>query len=193
VNWLAHLLLSEPTAEFRMGNLLADLMRPPFPSTLSPGILRGITRHRHIDAFTDGHLIVRRSKQRISEPFRRYSGILVDVFYDHLLARDWNSHAENSLEHFAAEVYADMDTLRPEIPTAALRLLERMQAENWLVSYREIAGVRRALERLGARLKKPVALGCAVSDLEDHYQAFQADFRLFFPDLRAHIKSIKII
>jgi acyl carrier protein phosphodiesterase len=190
VNWLAHLLLSESSAEFRMGNLLADLVRPPFPAAFSADILRGIACHRRIDAFTDQHALVRRSKQRVSEPFRRFSGILVDMFYDHLLAKEWDSHAEIPLEQFAQEFYASIDKLSPQIPLAARGLLDRMHEEDWLGSYGELAGLRRALERLGRRLKRPLDLGLAVADLEEHYPSFQADFRVFFPELRAHVESV---
>lgn len=189
MNWLAHLLLSEPSAEFRMGNILADILRGPELELLPIGIRRGVVCHRRIDAFTDGHPIIRRSKQRVSGSFRRYASILVDVYYDHLLAKEWHRHSNVSLDQFTSEVYAGIDELPREVPAMARMRLEQMRRENWLGRYREMEGIRRALEGVGSRLKRPVDLGASVADLETHYEGFREDFGLFFPELRRHVEG----
>jgi acyl carrier protein phosphodiesterase len=187
MNWLAHLLLSEPSPEFRIGNLLPDILGQAELAELPEKFQYGISQHFRIDAFTDSHPVVKQSVRRISPQFRRYAGILVDVFYDHILARDWDSHAVVSLEDFAASVYASFDAYRSEIPPTAFSVFERMRAGDWLCSYRQTDGIRLTLDRLGSRLRKPAALGRATEELEFHYTNFQADFTAFFPDLRAKV------
>src|SRR6187549_190225 len=89
MNWLAHLLLSPPEPLLRLGNLSGDFVRGIDVTLLRPELQLGITQHRRIDAFVDAHPLVRRSRERLDAPFRRFAGVLVDVYYDHFLARDW--------------------------------------------------------------------------------------------------------
>ena len=192
MNWLAHTLLSERSAAFRIGNLLPDLLSPLELQGLPAAFVPGIERHKVIDAFADSHFVVRRSIERVGPGFRRFAGILTDVFYDHFLAADWNAYSDVPLGSFAAEVYAAVDALQNAIPTIALACLRQMSTEDWLCSYRQIAGVRQALHRIGGRLRRPVELGGAVSVLEVNYEGFRQDFAAFFPSLEAHIASLTI-
>jgi acyl carrier protein phosphodiesterase len=191
MNWLAHTLLSEPSSAFRIGNLLPDLLGPQELQGLPAEFGPGIERHRVIDAFTDSNFVVHRSIGRVGPDFRRFAGILTDIFYDHFLATDWKTYSDVPLESFVREVYAAVDALRDYIPASAFARLKRMGAEDWLGSYRQIAGVRHALRRIGGRLRKPVELADAVSVLELNYEDFRQDFVSFFPSLVAHIESLR--
>src|SRR5215831_14344940 len=131
VNWLAHLYLSEPNPAFRIGNLLPDLVPVSALSGLSPDILRGVKQHRRIDAFTDTHPVVRQSISRVTPDFRRFGGILIDIFYDHFLARDWRNYSPLPLPAFAEEIYDSFDRCRTEIPSEALVHLQHMRESNW--------------------------------------------------------------
>src|SRR5215831_13515757 len=101
MNWLAHAFLSKPDIEFCLGNLLAYLIRGRDRMAMTAAFLQGVRQHQAIDAFTDSHPVVQRSRARISG-YRHATGILVDVFYDHFLARDWNRHSTEPLEAFTA-------------------------------------------------------------------------------------------
>src|SRR5579871_1256717 len=189
MNWLAHLYLSEPNPAFRIGNLLPDLVPASALSGLSSEYLRGAKQHRRIDAFTDTHPIVRRSISRVSPDFRRFGGILIDIFYDHFLARDWQDFSPIPLQIFASDIYDSFDRCRGEIPAEALIHLQHMRECNWLCAYREIEGISAALDRLGLRLKRPVPLGSAISVLRNNYDDLQADFSAFFPELISHLEE----
>ncbi len=119
MNWLAHVFLSEPDVEFRLGNLLADIVRGEELRRMSPAFQRGVDKHKQIDAFTDAHPVVKRSRARISTRFRRFSGVLVDVFYDHLLASDWDRYSPIVLDAFTARFYADIEARHIELPASA--------------------------------------------------------------------------
>src|SRR4051794_20998713 len=116
MNWLAHLFLSESSPGFRLGNLLPDLVGPEQLRGLPPDVMRGIECHRHIDAFTDRHPIVRESIGRLSGTYRRFGGILMDVFYDHFLATEWARYSKVPLDAFAADVYKSFETLPVAVP-----------------------------------------------------------------------------
>jgi acyl carrier protein phosphodiesterase len=194
MNWLAHLLLSEPEVEHRLGNLLADLVKGKARAALPPGVRRGIACHQAIDAFTDAHPVVHCSKRRIGEEHGRFAGILVDVFYDHFLARDWPHYVGGTLDDFTAEVYASFHAYAAEaLPEEARELVRRLSEGDLLGSYRRVSGIEAALDRLSrrleARLGRRFELGRAVADLEAHYDDFGRDFADFFPELRAHVKA----
>src|SRR5262245_56990062 len=106
MNWLAHLLLSEPTPAERLGGILPGLIPASGLAGLLPGFQRGIKRHHLIDAYTDSHAIFRQSVRRLHPPYRRFGGILIDIFYDHFLAHDWAMFSNRTLPDFVADVYA---------------------------------------------------------------------------------------
>jgi acyl carrier protein phosphodiesterase len=187
MNWLAHLYLSEPSPEFRVGNLLPDLLPRADLKALPAEFQAGVERHYRIDAFTDAHPRFRGSIRRFSPRFRRFGGVLTDVLYDHFLARDWEVYCDQPLAQFAATVYASFDACRPHLPEAAFLVLERMRAGNWLCAYREMDGIRTALDRIGSRLRRPLLLGDAVAEFELHGDAWHRDFAEFFPELQAFV------
>ncbi|TDU66596.1 acyl carrier protein phosphodiesterase [Prosthecobacter fusiformis] len=191
MNWLAHLLLSEPTPAFRIGNLLPDLVSISALTGLAPEYQRGIRQHRRIDAYTDAHPVFRRSIQRLGPQFRRVGGILVDMFYDHFLSCEWQRYATKSLPDFTAEVYASFETHRTEIPVEAHQPLEWMKRGNWLCSYGDVQDLSHTLVRMSRRFRRPVDLVGSVVILEREYAGFSDDFAAFFPDLREHAERVE--
>ena len=187
MNWLAHLYLSDPSPAFRIGNLLPDMAPVSALTALPPEFRRGVEQHRRIDSFTDSHPIVRQSIYRVGPSFRRFAGILVDVFYDHFLAREWPAFSSTPLPDFATEIYTSFECLRDDIPPEAYTRLEQMRAGDWLCSYRDLSGVSTALGRIAARLSRPAPMADAVFILERHYDSFYSDFSTFFPELRSHV------
>jgi acyl carrier protein phosphodiesterase len=191
MNWLAHVFLSESDIECRLGNLLADVIKGKARDTMSPRFQRGLKCHQAIDAFTDYHPIVHRSTARISEEHRRFAGILVDVFYDHFLAKNWDRYAPMPLDRFTAELYESIRAYPIGLPAKATEMLQWIVEEDRLGSYRHVAEIEVVLqslsERLAERLQRPFALERAISDLTTHTEGFESDFAEFFPQLQAHI------
>ncbi|MGC3961294.1 MAG: ACP phosphodiesterase [Verrucomicrobiota bacterium] len=191
MNWLAHALLSENAPAFRLGNLLPDFLTATELAQLDSVLQPGIACHRWIDAFTDQHPVVRRSIRRFVI-YRRVAPVLVDVFYDHFLSVDWPQHSAQSLESFVAEVYGAFDIHRAQLPETLWPPLQRMRAEDWLGSYRDFDGLRRTLARMERRFRRQVDLVGGVAELEKNYVELHADFREFFPALRAAVLSDRL-
>jgi acyl carrier protein phosphodiesterase len=188
MNWLAHLYLSDDNAEFRVGNLLPDLIRKRQLIDLPEAFQRGIRRHRQIDAFTDAHPRVRSCVARFPAPYRRFGGILTDVYFDHLLARDWRRYSAVPLPGFIEDVYRDIGRCLPEIPREACLPLERMRQEDWLGSYHQLAGITEILKRIGSRFRRPFDLTGSLPSFQEQEAAFSADFHAFFPDMIARVQ-----
>jgi acyl carrier protein phosphodiesterase len=189
MNWLAHLQLSEPSAAFRLGNVLPDLAAARELTGLPAEMLRGVQCHHRIDAFTDAHPRFRGSVARLSPAHRRFGGIIVDVLYDHFLTVRWNDYSAVPLRACVDEFYASFDQHREQVPMSVWPVLERMREQDWLRSYGDLAGVRLALWRIGRRLRQPRDLGECVPELEQDYAGFGSDFDVFFPQLAAHVAS----
>jgi len=185
MNWLAHLYLSEPNPEFRIGNLLPDIVSLDELALLPDSFQQGIRQHRRIDAFTDSHPVFRRSIQRFAPPFRRFGGILCDIFYDHFLARGWDFYSSEPLSTFAQKVYGSFDAYRSVLSPEAYVRLDLMRAGDWLCSYRDLAGICDAVERMGSRLRRPINFSPSLLVFEREYDSFHADFKTFFPELSA--------
>jgi len=194
LNWLAHVFLSEEDVEQRLGNLLADLVRGADRTAMSAGFLLGVRRHRAIDSYTDAHAVVRRSRMRIGAEHRRFSGVLVDVFYDYFLATNWLRYSSQTLQDFTSDFYADVRAHPLELPDAARTTLDRIIRYDLLGAYRTLDGVEQSLRRLSrgltARWRREFTLERAVADLRTHEAELADDFAAFFPALQAHVAAI---
>ncbi len=187
MNFLAHLFLSDDTPESRLGNLLGDFVRSPQIETYPAPVRAGYALHLRIDAYTDDHPVWQQSRARISLPRRRYAGILVDVFYDHFLAVHWTDYVPVSLTAFARQVYRELGDAGPLLPDWMRPMVAAMIRDDWLTSYRTPDGIARALDRIARRFRHETPLAGAVEELTDQYDGLQADFRAFFPVLRAYV------
>jgi acyl carrier protein phosphodiesterase len=191
VNWLAHVFLSEPDIEFKLGNLLADVVRGPELTGMSAEFLRGVRRHKAIDSFTDSHPVVRRSRTRLGAEHRRFSGVLMDVFYDYILATQWHRYSTVSLDAFTGAFYADAKACPISLPPQAQVLIDRIILHDLLGQYRSPQGVEESLRRLSMRLSarwhRDFALEKSVSALLAQADELTGDFNEFFPELRAYL------
>ncbi len=194
MNHLLHFLLARDDDDLRLGSLLGDIVkgrveRYDHPGT-TPRLRTGIQLHRAIDSFSDQHPAVRRSKQRLAPSYGRLSGVIVDVFYDHLLARTWPAHHPQPLPEFTQDVYRTLRTNLSRMPAAAHPLIHAMSRHDWLLAYADIEGIDRALRGMAARTPVARGIATAAAELDRDYAAFAADFDGFLPDLQAHAARV---
>ncbi|MDE0105957.1 MAG: ACP phosphodiesterase [Bryobacterales bacterium] len=165
-----------------VGQILADFVTASEISSFPPGIQAGIRRHQRIDAFTDSHPVFSRARRRLRPPHRRFAGVLLDVFFDHFLAVEWHAHGVGgSLSEFAQFCYRVLRQHGGLPAPRYLRAIDAMRRDDWLVNYRNLQGVDRALRGIGRRFPKENPLASGISVLQQDYRAFRSDFRAFFP------------
>lgn len=191
MNFLAHLYLADNTPESLVGNMLADFVDSEFRNHYPEEISRGIVLHRKVDVFADRHPVFRRSKGRIGEEYRHLKGIMVDIFYDHFLAKNWPDYSALPLEDFCDHAYGVFMEYRALAPPRFQRMLPLMIAGNWLLSYRHLEGIARVLTGMSGRLSRKNRLAEGISELRAHYREFEADFREFFPGLVSYVEDVK--
>ena len=190
MNFLAHFVLSGDDDELRLGNLLGDVVKGRVEHYDHPGaserMRTGIRLHRTIDSYSDAHPVVRRSKQRIAARYGRLSGVIVDVYYDHVLAREWRTHGEGDLKVFADDVYRTLHENVMRLPEQVHPLVYAMSRGDWLVGYADIAHVAGTLRNMARRNRVAAGIGTAAEELARDYEAVATDFAEFFPELRRH-------
>jgi acyl carrier protein phosphodiesterase len=193
MNYFAHLVLSQPTTESTVGNLLGDFARGVDQSTLHPSVLAGLKNHRAVDRFTDGHNKVTEIKQCFSPERRRFAGIALDVYFDHLLMSHWHEFDQRDVNNVIAEFYARMEHGQKLMPGSEMRrITSRMITYDWFGSYREIDSVAEALDRIAMRIRFPNKFDNAIDDLRQHEDRILEVFLNFFPELKAHVQSLAI-
>ena len=190
MNYLAHLYFADDTPESCVGNLMADFVRGPVDRQPYNGaVMRGMRSHVAVDRFTDSHDVVRESKALISPSRRRFAGIIVDICYDHFLARNWPRFSDEPLSAFIKRSYGSLSAYRGEMPPVLSRVIRHMVRHDWLHGYRETAGIGRALDGLSMRLRRPNTLAGSVEELEANYDELEGHFLRFFPDLVRHMEN----
>ena len=188
MNYLVHFLLAGDDDELRLGNVLGDFVKGRVErfehSGLTERVRTGIQLHRTIDAFSDRHPAVRRSKRILAPDYGRLSGVIVDVFYDHVLARRWAEHHPQPLPAYAQDVYRTLHGNLHRLPSGVHPLINAMSRGDWLRGYASLHGIDRALQ--GMAMRRPVAagIGTAGSVLNSHFDQFSDDFDEFLPELR---------
>lgn len=186
MNFLMHLFLSGNDNELLVGNLLGDFVKGRLEGRYPSRIEQGIKLHRRIDSFSGSNPHFLLSKRRIDPSYGHYRGVLVDLFYDHFLARCWDEFGEIPFPHFLINTRRVVEDYRDYLPET-LRALIPYIFSDLLPSYLEIEGIGRALGRMSTRASRRNRMGEGAKELKIHYSAFNEDFHCFFPELRAFV------
>jgi acyl carrier protein phosphodiesterase len=187
MNFLAHILLSGNNEKVMLGNFIGDFVKGRNAlKSFESEIVKGIELHRSIDLFTDKHPVVSRSKDRLRSKYRHYSGVIVDVFYDHFLAKDWNQFHEEPLPDFVEKTYRTVERFESILPKEVKYMLPYMTKGNWLVNYSKVEGIHRALSGMARRTTYDSKMDEAMDDLLRNYDDFKKEFEEFFPALKTH-------
>jgi len=181
MNYLAHLFLAGDSAESMIGNLAGDFVKGPIHG--SDAISEGIRKHRRVDAFTDSHPSVAAFRRILIPDHGHYARVIADVFFDHFLACDFDRYSDEPLEAFVTRVHATLDPHAHELPGRLRLVYPYMRDQQWLLSYREIAGIRTSLTNLSRRLSRQPHLELATHHLIDSRKELEHRFNDFFPDL----------
>ena len=192
MNFLAHIYLSEDNYLIKIGNFMADGIRGKHFENYPLDVQKGIILHRAIDTFTDAHPIFRQSTKKLHEKYHHYSGVIIDVFYDHFLAKNWNTYSDEKLEEFVGRFYQSLYDNHKILSDRAKEIMPYMIAHNWLLSYQTVEGIHRILTQMDGRTKNQSQMRFATNELSEFYPEFEHEFTIFFQELILFSKT-KII
>ncbi|PIF62759.1 ACP phosphodiesterase [Flavobacterium sp. 11] len=183
MNFLAHIYLSGDNDLIKIGNFMADGIRGKHFESYPLEIQKGIILHRAIDTFTDAHPIFRKSTKRLHEKYHHYAGVIVDVFYDHFLAKNWNTYSDEKLDDFVARFYQSLHDNHINLSERTKGMMPYMIEHNWLVSYETVEGINRILTQMDQRTKNESKMRFATNELSEFYPEFEEEFTNFFQEL----------
>lgn len=186
MNFLAHIFLSGDNEELIIGNFIADSIKGKKYLSYPEGIRNGIILHRAIDYYTDTHPTVRKSCSRLFKTYGHYSGVIVDILYDHFLAANWKEYSSIPFEDYIMTFYDLLQANQSILPKNVQQFLPYMIKDNWLLSYASIEGIGRILYQMNERTKRKSKMNLAVVELEEHYEDFGSEFHSFFIELEAY-------
>lgn len=189
MNFLAHIYLSGEDDRITIGNFIADKIHGKAYKKYPIDIQKGILLHREIDTFTDAHPIVRQSTKRLHINYGHYSSVIVDILYDHFLAKNWKTYSTIPLKDFSVSFYNLLEESYEILPLRIQNLMPFMIADNWLLNYSKIEGVQRVLDGMNRRTKYKSKMNEATKELKIHYDEFEEEFTLFFDELITFSKN----
>lgn len=183
MNFLAHIYLSRNDELITIGNFIADGIRGKKYLEYPPKIQTGILLHRAIDSFTDAHPTVRKSTKKLHEKYSHYSGVIVDILYDHFLAKNWKNYADVPLDKYVDSFYDSLENNFEILPLRIQKMIPYMMADNWLLSYASIEGITKVLEGMNRRTQNKSGMDKAINELHLFYNEFENEFTSFFDEL----------
>ena len=192
MNFLAHIYLSGDNDLIKIGNFMADGIRGKHFETFPVDIQKGIILHRAIDTFTDAHPVFRQSTKKLHERYHHYAGVIVDVFYDHFLAKNWTTYSNENLEDYIQRFYQSLHNNTSILTERTIGLMPYMINQNWLSSYQTMEGINQIFNQMDRRTKNESKMRFATEELQAFYPEFEQEFTTFFEDLKEHA-SYKLI
>lgn len=189
MNYLAHLYLSGNNDKILIGNFIADAIKGSDWKEYELEIQKGIELHRAIDYFTDTHKIVKESKKKLWERYRHYNAVIVDIFYDHFLAKYWSNYHETKLDVFVNSAYKTLQDNHDILPGKIQFFLKHMVKNNWLFNYQFIGGIEKVMYGMSKRTSFNSGMENSTEELEKYYDEFLHEFESFFPLLKQYVDS----
>ena len=188
MNYLAHLYLSGPNEEVRVGNFIGDHVKGRRYQRYAPDVQKGILLHRQIDSFMDAHPLTRESASLFKPYYGRYAGVVIDIVYDHLLALNWSRHATQSLHRFVSAAHHTLLQHYFILPRPVKQFLPFLIKSRRMEHYRSLQGVERTLQIMAHYSSLPDHAGWAVVQIQDHYEILTQQFESFFEEVQ-HMSS----
>jgi acyl carrier protein phosphodiesterase len=192
MNYLAHLFLSQPTAQSHCGNLLGDFRKGVNLDALPEGVIKGLSNHYLVDKFTDAHEHVKQAKLLFTPHQRRFAPVALDMMFDHLLITHWSRYSDTPFSQFCQQSYNLLNHGKPFMPPAMCKTVTHMIANDWFKSYATFEGIAYAITRVAQRIRFTNQFAQSVTTLEANYTAFEDYFNHFFPQLVEHVAHHKI-
>lgn len=189
MNFLAHIYLSGDDEEIIFGNFIADAVKGKALNKYNHNIRKGIMIHREIDNFTDNHNLFNQSKRRLQHNYHKFSGVIVDMYYDHFLAQNWSDYSNEDIEVFVERAYRILKRKYLLLPSRYKKILPFMITSNWLVNYSNFNKLRINFENMAKRTSFESGMENAVNDLKKDYKQYYQEFSAFFPDIIEFVRS----
>jgi len=187
MNYLAHLYLAQPNPDSYYGNLLGDFGGKKLAKLLPTPIKLALDNHYLVDKFTDSHTEIKHAKLLFSNKRKRFSGIALDVLFDHFLIKNWHQFSNQDFNYFKHDCYNKLQKNLPIMPSNMQHVISRITQDDWFKSYETAEGIGIALDNIAKRIRFNNEFSGAIEDINKHYDELNQVFLRFFPQLIDHV------
>jgi acyl carrier protein phosphodiesterase len=191
MNYLAHLFLSGTDDHTMVGNFIGDYVKGNNWKKFPENIKKGILMHRRIDSFTDSHPKFREAKTLFRSEFGLYSGIVIDLLYDHYLAKNWNYYSDLTLRTFAKRSHAVLLQNFMYLPVRVQSFLPFLIQHRRLESYASVNGIVKTLKIMSNYSSLPDRSDFVMLTIQTNNVFFENNFREFMTDLIQYTSEIQ--
>ena len=189
MNYLAHLYLSGESDEIKLGNFIGDFVKGNKYQHYPEMVAYGIQLHRSIDSFTDNHPDVKECIQLLKPGYGRFSGVVIDIFFDHFLATNWKDYSTVTLRQFAKQAHSIFLSNFLMLPLRVKQFLPFLIQHRRLESYAKKENLFHVLEIMSNRTSLPSNSEWAMTMLHQEYDEFERLFRSFFLDITDYVET----
>jgi len=187
MNYLAHIFLSGTDEAAVVGNFIGDYVKGRDYLKFPPNIRKGIVLHRRIDSFTDTHRIISQSKRYFASKYNKWSGIVVDIIYDHFLIKNWDKYCPVPIEEFKEGIFDILQKYYPVLPERVKYFVPSFIQNDWIHIYSTQEGITNVLYRMSMRTHLPDESAFAAEVLRKYYVQLDSEFMIYFPELIRYV------
>lgn len=190
MNYLAHILLSNNKSQIQVGNFIGDFVKGKKLNHFPKKIAKGIILHRKIDEYTDSHPVVRETVAFMRPTFGRYSAIILDMYFDFLLANNFRLYSQKkSLFIFSFQFYYHTILNYKHLPKKVKGFIFHFIFTNRLQKYKSYHGLKESLEIMETYKSSAINPALSISFLKQHRSELEKNFHLFMPEIIQFINN----
>lgn len=183
MNFLTHLYFAPKSIENTTGLIIGNTAKANYLEKYNMEILKGIAMDMQIRVFAENHPAFYRSNQRIQTKYSKYSTFLVNIFYDHLLAKNWDKYSRISLENFSDQIYQIVLENISLYPYKIRKFSPEMISKKWITGMTSIEGTHQYIKMVSKTERFTTNLDQCLTGLMENYQEFSNDFEQYFKAL----------
>lgn len=188
MNYVGHIQLAQHSSTSKLGNFLGDFVKGSDLSSFSAQIQQGIELHRAIDSFTDNHPVTVNLRQCFPSEVRRMAGVIIDVYFDHLLCKHWQNYSSESQNKVLDGFYTELESTKLSVSTRFKRVKQGLIEYRWLAEYIEVDAVIRAYRSIEQRINSKITFADRAADLIIKRETeLQSAFAQLYPELQAFV------
>jgi len=187
MNHLVNLYLSRNLGEKMLGCMIGEIVRTSNTDKYTQNIIDGIELNKKISQFVKEHPAYERSRMKLNPKYSKHSGKIIDIFYDHFLAANWNKYSNDSLQEFSKGAYQFIEENHSILPYKLRKLISVMINDNWLVKFASVNGTHTFMREITRRDTFQTNLEYSLEDLINQYNSFKEDFEELFPQLIQYV------
>lgn len=195
MNYLAHIHLAHKTNTSMLGNFLGDFVKGSDLSALSDEHQLGVRLHRKIDSYTDNHPDVQELRRLFPKSIRRVSGIVIDIYFDHLLCANWQQFTHDELDKLLQNFYVEVEQHPHTQSERFQQVRQGLLKHKWLSNYQYSESCERSFLQIENRLNKRIVFAKeAMQFIDDKQNELSHRFLNFYPQLIAfsHAKAMEL-